>query len=270
MSLDLAAYLRRIGHTAPLAPTLDSARAIVRAHAAAIPFENLDPLLARPVRLDLPSLEAKLVAGGRGGYCFEQNSLLREVLLAVGFRVTSLAARVLWNQPDDAITARGHMLLRLEHDDLDGPHIADVGFGGQVLTGVLRLEADTEQATPHEPFRFLQRGEQYTLQSLIGGAWKTLYRFDQQEQYPVDYEVTSYYLSTNPMSHFTTSLIAARAAPDRRYALRNRQLAIHHLGGDTERRLIDSPAELREVLTRDFGIRVPDLPALDAAFARLA
>ena len=51
-----------------------------------IAFENLDPLLKRPVKLDAASLEAKLVKGGRGGYCFEQNLLFGHVLRALGSR----------------------------------------------------------------------------------------------------------------------------------------------------------------------------------------
>ena len=265
-TVDVAAYLRRIGHGAPTAPTLETLASIVRHHAAAIPFENLNPLLGWPVRLDLSSLEEKLVAGGRGGYCFEHNLLLRAVLQAIGFRVTGLAARVLWNQPDDAITARGHMVLRVDLDD--GPRIVDVGFGGMTLTGVLRLVPEVEQTTPHERFRLLERGGTFTQQALVAGAWKTTYRFDLQEQFPIDYEVTNYFLSTHPSSHFVTSLVAARAAAGRRYALRNRQFAIHHLGGDTERRTLDRDDELREVLARDFHIAVP--AELDAALARIA
>jgi N-hydroxyarylamine O-acetyltransferase len=189
------------------------------------------------------------------------------VLQAIGFRVTGLAARVLWNQPDDAITARGHMVLRV--DGLDGgPHIVDVGFGGMTLTGVLRLVADVEQATPHEPFRLLERGGTFTQQALVAGAWKTTYRFDLQEQFPVDYEVTNYYLSTSPASHFVSTLIAARAAGDRRFALRNRQYAVHHLGGDTERRVLDRDDELLDVLARDFHLAVP--AELAAALARIS
>jgi arylamine N-acetyltransferase len=40
----------------------------------AIAFENLTSLLKQPVKLDLASLQQKLINEGRGGYCFEQNS----------------------------------------------------------------------------------------------------------------------------------------------------------------------------------------------------
>ena len=91
---DLDAYLPRVGGARALAPSLEGLVDLHRAHCAAIPFENLDILLGRPIALDLPSLQAKLVQGGRGGYCFEQNTLFQAALEALGYRVTALAARV--------------------------------------------------------------------------------------------------------------------------------------------------------------------------------
>ena len=107
-TLDLDAYLARISYTGSRAPTLETLQAIHRAHAQAIPFENLDPWLGQPVRLDLDALQQKLVSARRGGYCFEQNLLLSHALTALGFEVTSLAARVLWNRSRDEI-GRAHV-----------------------------------------------------------------------------------------------------------------------------------------------------------------
>lgn len=275
MTIDLDAYLRRIGFADVPAPDPSTLAAIHARHPTAIPFENLNPLLGWPVRIDLPSIEQKIVQGGRGGYCFEQNALLGAALAAIGFTVTGLAARVVWNQAPDAATPRTHMLLQVGLPDGE-QRLCDVGFGGQVLTGPLRFELDIEQATPHEPFRLVDATRPgdlapvYLAQAKIGGEWKPLYRFDRQPQHPADYEVANHYTATSPQSHFTTTLVAARAAPDRRYALRNRQLAIHHLGGETEKRTIADPSELRTILETDFGIAVPDDPAVDAAFARVA
>lgn len=148
--IDLAAYLQRIDVAAPVAADMATLRAIVRAHTNAIPFENLDPFLGTPVDLEFAAIQRKLVHDGRGGYCFEQNRLLGEALREIGFAVTDLGARVLWGQPDDAVTARSHMLLRI---DLAGEAwLVDVGFGGSTPTAPLRFVADAVQQTPHEPF----------------------------------------------------------------------------------------------------------------------
>lgn len=262
-TIDLDGYFARIGYAGPRLPTLETLRAIHLRHAATIAFENLDPLLGVPISLDAASLERKLVHDRRGGYCYEQNLLLRHVLDALGFRVRNLAARVVWNAPEGAtVTPRSHMLL---HVELDGQAlIADVGFGGQTLTGPLRLEPGIEQATPHEPFRIVAAGSEYALQSKIGGAWSPLYRFDLQEQFRVDYEIVSYYFSTNPKSFFLRALLAARSDTGHRHALFNNQYTVHHANGRSERRIVTSAAEIRTLLQGTFGLNLPETPQLDS------
>lgn len=265
--VDLDAYFARIGFPGPATATFATLAAIHLRHAQTIAFENLNPFLGWPVRLDAESIQQKLVRDGRGGYCFEQNLLLSHALKQIGFRVTWLAARVLWNAPEDSITARGHMLLLVDVDSQK--YVADVGFGGLTLTGPLRLEAGIEQATPHEPFRLMQTGAGFLMQASIDGAWTALYRFDLQEQFLPDYEVTSWYLSNHPASHFVTGLIAARPDVDRRYALRNTDLAVHHVRGHTERRTLRSVPEMRSVLEGLFRLRLPPGPELDGRLERL-
>ena len=53
----------------------------------AVPFENLDVLLGRRISLKPDAIFRKLVTDRRGGYCFEQNSLLRDVLTTLGFKI---------------------------------------------------------------------------------------------------------------------------------------------------------------------------------------
>jgi len=281
-SFNLDAYFERIGYDGPRSPDLGTLRAIARAHPLAIPFENLNPLLRRPVALDLVSLQQKLVGEGRGGYCFEHNLLLGTALTALGYDVAGLAARVMWNWPPGVVTPRGHMLLLI---DLDGPstsldaspstplgasrYIVDAGFGGLTLTGPIKLEADVEQETPHEPCRLSRDGDMFVMEAKVRNEWKALYRFDLQRQALPDYEVTNWYLSNHPRSHFVTGLMAARVESDRRYALRNAELAVHYLDGRTERRVLASGAELRDALERLLRIRVPESPDANAAFERV-
>jgi N-hydroxyarylamine O-acetyltransferase len=266
-TIDLDGYFRRIEYGGSRAPTLEKLRALHLRHALAIPFENLDPLRRRPVRIDLASLEEKLVRGGRGGYCFEHNLLFKAALDALGFRVAGLAGRVVWNLPDGVTLPRTHMLLRVAIDGQD--YIADVGFGGQTLTGPIRLIADVEQATPHEPFRLRADGGGFLMQVQLAGAWRSLHRFDLQEQALADYEMANWFISTHPDSRFVKNLTAALPTPDRRYALFNREFAVHHRNGPSEHRRLAGPAEVRQVLQEVFGLALPDGPDLEAALERL-
>ena len=260
-------YFERIHYTGGRKASLDTLKAIHLLHPQYIPFENLNPLLRIPVQLDLPSLIQKILIEKRGGYCFEQNLLFKAVLESLGFKVKGLAARVLWGQQPDAITARGHMLLLIEIASIQ--YIADVGFGGQTLTSPLVLTPGIEQQTPHELFRLMEVGAEYRLETLVRGEWKPLYRFGLMENLLVDYEVASWYLSNKPDSHFVTGLIAARTEPDKRYALRNNELAIHHMGGETERKVISEADELEKILFDVFGLSITDKQRLKNALEKI-
>ena len=266
-AFDLESYFARIGYSGPRAPTLETLRAIQLLHPQAIAFENLNPLLALPVRLDVESLQQKLVKSRRGGYCFEHNGLLFHALRALGFRIAGLAGRVVWNQPDPSVmTPRSHMVLKVELEE--GTYIADVGFG-MSPTAPLRLVPDIAQETPHESFRLLRNDGLYTLQCNLKGQWTSFYMFDLQEQAPVDYQVANHYVSTWPTSHFVTSLIAARATADGRYGLRNNRLSIHRHNSEGEQRVLTNAAEISAVLKDLFGVVVPDEQAFAAKLAQL-
>ena len=265
--LDLDSYLRRIGYSGPRSPTLATLRALQSHHPRAIPFENLDTLAGRAIRLDLDSLQRKLVHGRRGGYCFEQNLLFKHVLAALGLQVTALAARVVWERPDDEVRARTHMVLLVELGE--GTYLADVGFGGLTPTGPLRLEPNVEQATPHETFRVLHLGREYAVEARVRGNWKRLYRFDLQEQQQIDIEMLNYFVMSHAESPMIGRLMVARTEPDRRFGLRSGVLSVHHLHGESEQRQIGTVAELREVLRETFAIDVPAGADVDAALGRV-
>jgi N-hydroxyarylamine O-acetyltransferase len=265
--VDFDAYFERIGYAGRFAPTLEALQQLHALHAAAIPFENLAAFLGDPVRLDLDSIQEKLLRQGRGGWCFEHNVLFWHVLRGMGFDVATLAARVRWNVPGHVVTPRSHCLLRVRLPG--GDYIADVGFGGLSLTAPLRLVPEVEQETPHERFRLRPAREKYTLEARLAGEWQALYVFDLHEQLLPDYEVSNWYLANHPQSQFVTGIVAARAAPDRRHALRNTRYAMHFPDGRTERCVLETVAELREVLAEAIGIRLPESPRLDARLATL-
>jgi N-hydroxyarylamine O-acetyltransferase len=270
-AVDLEAYFQRIGYTGPRedAVSVQTLAAIHRLQPCAIAFEALDPLLQRPVILTAAAFEHKLLHSGRGGWCYEQNLMLGRVLQSLGFAITGLAARVLWNQPEGTVRARTHMLLHVE-GVVGGPYIADVGFGGLTMTGPLRLVPNLEQATPHEVFRLrLEPDGTYILEALIRDAWKALYSFDLQRQALVDYEVWNWHLCHHPDSPFHRNLMAARVVPERRYGLLNNKLSIHHLHGASEQVTLTTAAQLRETLAGPLNIRLPDDPGLDALLDRL-
>jgi N-hydroxyarylamine O-acetyltransferase len=251
----ISSYLKYIGFFATPHADLETLKQLHILHTLKIPFENLNPFLDMPVSLELSDLIAKMVENKRGGYCFEHNTLFLKVLKEIGFKAKGLGARVLYNQDENLITRRSHMLIAIEIDQ--ETYLADVGFGGLTLTTPILFKTGLEQATTHEMFRVESIEHDYKLQAKIKDVWKTLYRFDLQEQYAPDYGVVNYYLSTHPESPFKTGLIAAKPTQEGRLALKNNQLTTYNKAGEALITQLTTEAELKRVLQDVFHIQLP-------------
>ena len=249
VAFDLAAYLRRIDYGGPIEMSLAALRALHLAHATHIPFENLDILLGRPIRLDSASLQAKLVAARRGGGCFEQNRLFATALQAIGFHVEALIARVRFRLAQ--VLPRTHMLLLVA---LEGERwLADVGFGADGLLLPVALESGLSSHQFAWWFRAIERDGLWVMQSARAGVWEDVYAFTLEPQLAVDFEVAHHYTSTHPDSRFTQVLIAQRVAPQVKVTLRHRELT-HDTGTDVMSRTLASDDELVQVLVESFGL----------------
>lgn len=137
-------------------------------------MKSIDVLLGRVPQLDLEAVQRKLVQQKRGGYCFEQNILLRAGLRALGFDVTSLAGRAVRGWAADAPRRALHMALRV--DLTEGPFLIDVGFGNITPTAPLAMVPDLVQETPHGLMRLITVNDELTLQAMFGNEWQNIFR----------------------------------------------------------------------------------------------
>lgn len=266
-AVDLDAYFARIAYQGPREPTLAVLSAIHRLHPAAIPFESIDVQLRRGIDLRPEAVDAKLIARRRGGYCFEHNSLLKRVLTAVGFEVEALIGRVWWMAPPDAPPRpRTHMALKVLAEGR--PWLADVGFGGCVLTTPLAFDSHEPQGTDHEDFRLTPVGRELRLEARLGEDWARLYELSLEPQLDVDFETANWFTATHPDSHFRHALRAALTTPEARYALINNRLTVRRAGEAAEQRNLDVE-ELERVLGETFGLQAEAewRPLLEAAVA---
>lgn len=259
MTLDLSGYFERIDYHGAVDPSLDVLQDLVTAHTRIISFENLDPLLGRPIDdLSPEALADKLVRRRRGGYCYEHNGLFGYVLAELGFGVRRFGARVVWTlAPDAPVPSKTHTLLAVTVPDDRRPYLVDVGFGGQTPTSPIPLETGRVQQTTLEPYRLQEHGDTLVLQAKIRGDWQSLYQFATRTAPPVDLKVGSWYASTHPSSHFVTGLVASTVTADARYNLSGRNLAVHRSGG-TEKIRIDDASAVVDILIDRFGINVAD------------
>jgi N-hydroxyarylamine O-acetyltransferase len=204
---DLGAYLDRIERRA--SPGLVE---LHRAHVSAIPFENLDPHRGVPVSLEDDALVRKLVTERRGGYCFEQNLLLKAAIEAIGGKVDLLLARVRVGAAPGAVRPRSHLVLRVSAEG--AVWHADVGFGRGTLLEPIPFGPGEIHVQSGWRFRVVQDGQELVLQTADGHGWKDLYGFVPEPVPRVDLETSNWFTSTHPRSPFVTGLIVSKQRRD--------------------------------------------------------
>jgi N-hydroxyarylamine O-acetyltransferase len=198
---DVDAYLTRIGLRGE-----PSVVEIHRAHAISIPFENLDSHRGMAVSLDEGDLQRKLVGERRGGYCFEQNLLLKAALEQLGAQVDLFLARMRY-RANGAIRPRAHLVMRVR----EGKSIwhADVGFGLGKLLEPIPFGPGDEYEQAGWSFRIVQEGSELVLQTAEEGEWIDIYGFVPEPVPMIDIEASNWWTSTHPGSPFVTGLIVA-------------------------------------------------------------
>ncbi len=260
---DLSAYFARLGLSEAPPRTLQGLAALHRAHASAIPFENLDIHLGKPIRIDLPSLERKLVAEKRGGYCFEQNSLFLAALESLGFRATALGARVRVGGRDDP--PRTHMLLCVRADGRD--LLCDVGFGGGGVWEPLPLEPAGEVRQGAWRFRVVEEDGERVLQSMGPRGWQDLYAFTLEPMRPSDLKVANHYTATHPDSGFVRTITAQLPGPAGALVLRGKTLSTLRPGKLPVAVPAPKGEDLLVLLKERFGLSFPKGTRFRAPYA---
>ena len=232
-AFDTAAYLARINLDPSLAaacPTdLPTLTAVMLSHSLSIPFENLSVVLGETISMAADDVEAKLVRGGRGGYCFEQNTLMQLALASLGYSVRPLLCRVRWGKVDDVLSPLTHIALAVTAPGLgDGvEYLVDVGFAGtNSVAPVLLSGGDAPQALPEGSYRVCavygpeggatSGDSAYTAlqrknRSKEGvEAWASLYMFRTGETAIIpDLEVANWVSCTKPGARFTGQLFVS-------------------------------------------------------------
>lgn len=271
--LDLDAYLRRIHWQGdmPLRPDHATLARLVEAHMRHIPFENIDVLRGLPIRIDLASLQAKMVDAHRGGYCFEHSTLMAAVLEAVGFEVARKLARVTLLAPREAVP-RTHMFLLVT---LEGERfVVDVGFGALAPQWPvpLRDPAADDPLDEGKTHWMRRQGAYWTLcaahrqreAEAEGGqrgeviqAWTSTL----EDEGPADFEMGNHFVSTHPESPFVNRIMLRALTPTGRVSVMNRDVTVRS-GESTETFQLTDRAHLRALLKAFFGFDCPDAEGL--------
>lgn len=248
--MNIELFLKRLGVQSLPDTPLQRLQTLHRAMTQTVPFENLAVLEGLKISLDPEAIFAKVVEQGRGGYCFELNTLLAEVLELLDYKVERLLGRVWANGA--AAPPLTHMALKVKVESQ--PYLCDVGFGGATIREPLPWNTELIVRQSPDCFRLEETENAETMLSrLIGSSWKNLYSLLPCVVRGQDYIPANHYTSTHPESYFTQEPVAALTTEDGRVTLRGRIFRSVGATGEVERELADFE-ELIQVLSRDFGL----------------
>ena len=254
----LQAYFDRIGYRGSGSPDFATLCGLLRAHIRAVPFENLDVQLGRPLTTAPEDAYAKIVDGRRGGWCYEQNGLFGWALAQAGFDVTRIAAAVMRHERGESAVAN-HLCLLARCPDTPQCWLVDAGFGGSMIRPIELAEGKYEQTPFRLGVRRLESDTWRFWENSGGGEFS--YDFD---AVPADESALSNkceILQTDPESGFVLNLVAQLRTPNRHLSLRGRVLRVITANGiDTE--LLSSAEQLQTTLTDVFGLHVPEATGL--------
>jgi N-hydroxyarylamine O-acetyltransferase len=253
-ALDLDAYFARVGWGGETSPTLATLAGLLGAHMAAIPFENLDVLLGRPVRLDLEGLQAKLVGARRGGYCFEHATFFAAILERLGFQPVRHVARPTLFGPRTA-APRTHMFLTVPL--AEGVFVADPGFGALAPRVPLPLLDGATVSVHGHTHGMIRDGDWWVLRMQAGGKTIDAWASTLGHENPVDFEVGNHFTSTHPSSPFRNRIMMRALTADGRVTVMNRDVTIWR-NGEPHPTTLPDRAALRALLRDNFGFDLPE------------
>lgn len=251
-TLNIRAYLRRIGLAGTTAVNAGSLKRLHRQHLRTVPFENLSIHLGEPVDLRESALYDKIVRRCRGGFCYELNGLFAALLRELGYPVTLLSAGV-------ARAGGGfgpefdHLLLLVE---LDRRWLVDVGFGENFRTP-LDLDAAGPQVQGSRAYRILRKGRYHVLQERdAADCWNDAYHFTLAPRKLSEFAEMCRYHRTSRHSHFTRNRICSLATASGRKTFSGMRLIETGRNGARRERAIANETEYRRLLHEQFGIRL--------------
>ena len=259
--LDVRPYLQRIGCDGPVPPDPAVLAALHRAHLLAVPFENLDIHLGRPIELSVERFFEKIVSDRRGGFCYELNGLFAALLEELGFQVALLSARVV--RPDGTVTPPfDHLTLSVGCPGRSDRWLCDVGFGEGFLEP-LPLVAGAERMQPSGRYRLEADGGDHVLLRRTDpeGPLTPAYRFSTEPHELAAFAEMCEYQQTSPESHFTQQRVCSLATPEGRVTLTGTRLIVTRHGERSEVPIEDDAA-YRAALSDRFGISVAEAWAI--------
>ncbi|THB78136.1 MAG: arylamine N-acetyltransferase [Desulfobulbaceae bacterium] len=246
------AYLETLGLSDQALDLLFLNNLIAR-HVATFAFSSVGCQLGDDLPLDFESLYQRIVVRRRGGYCFEQNGLLYEILSELGFSPTLYLARVIYNQ--DIHPGLTHRITIVEFDGQR--YVLDVGFGPRgpriavPLSGVELNDRDT-----HYRIAEVRPGE-YHMQVIQDGEYYSLYRFEWCRYGQADCELGHFYSHKHPDAAFVNNLVVSLIHENETRSLRNLEYWVMSQS-ENQVTKIGGSKQLRDIVVGELGVQITE------------
>lgn len=191
---DTAVYLKTLDHDGPLAPTADTLRELHRRHLMTVPYDSSlnsgrGTSLWAGVRIDEDAAFDAVIAGGRGGVCYELNGLFSALLRDLGFTVGVFAAGI--RQADGTFGPDLEHVLGFARVG-EEIWLTDVGFVGPSYLEPLRLVVDEVTSQYGTDFRIvLDDGYHVVQRKGRAGGWQAVYRFHPRARAHAEWQAPS-------------------------------------------------------------------------------
>ena len=253
---DRPRYLDRIGAATPVRADLAALGVLMRAHLDRVPFENLDVQLGRVPPETVGAIFDKVVGRGRGGWCYEVNTLFGVLLADLGYTVTRLSADVR-RGGDVAERPGNHLCLRV---DLDRPYLVDVGFGGSI-TAPVAIEPGRGVDGPYAIHLAHVGEDRWTFDETVGEGASFGFDFTTGAADESILAAMRSALAREDWSPFVQNLVMQLRRGDTHWTLRGRVLTQLTPAGKTTR-LLESADEMAAVGRDIFSMELPEVEQL--------
>lgn len=246
----VAKYLRTLG-LQDRNMDLQFLKDLVGRHVATFAFSSVGCQLGDELSLDLEPLYQRIVIRRRGGYCFEQNGLLFEVLKELGFDPQLFLGRVILNK--DIHPGLTHRISIVEYEGQQ--YLLDAGFGYTGPAVPVPMSGEEVQ-DGQRTFRIAQRRDgEYHTQVVQDGDFFSLYRFELARYGQADCELGHFYSHKHPSANFVNHLVVSRILKQETRFLINLNYSVSTLAG-TSIRKVSGAQELERLLVGELGVRV--------------
>ncbi len=272
-------------------PSHGTLRDIFFHHALTFPFENLDMHNVlndpkEPTTIKLNAIFEKMVLNRRGGYCFETNELLRQVLKFLKFDVKTFNAGVHWLKTKKILPCHEVLIVTLDGDE----YLVEPGFGSpSPLEPLLfrkqgKLYEQEQVFEQHDVKRFrfmIDEDGEFHLQGQVStpwwpqDPWKPLYSFKTESPCNADVFIKcNQKVSTTEESPFLDRLIVT--IPFKiddintgRKTLMQDSFKVSTPAGD-KKTVVQSQDHFFELLASEFNIKLPAGSSLTAQKVKFA